>query len=93
MEISLKKREDGANSRRETEAGDKRKAEYTTDKREVGANNERETEVGNRKEPSKEAGTCSKETETAAKDSRGDEYAASKEADLIDMWEEKETER
>ena len=102
MEISLKKREDGANNRRETEAGDKREAEYTTDKkeaeyttdkREVGANNERETEVGNRKEPSKEAGTCSKETETAAKDSRGDEYTASKEADLIDMWEEIETER
>ena len=126
MEISLKKREDGANNRRETEAGDKREAEYTSDrrevrandrreteagdkkeaeytvdrkeaeytidKREVGANNKRETEVGDRKEPSREAGTCSKEIGTAARDSRGVEYTASKEADLIDMWEEIETE-
>ena len=100
MEISLKKREAGANNRRETEAGDRREteagdkkeAEYTIDKREVRANNKRETEVGDRKEPSREARTCSKEIGTAARDSRGAEYTASKEADLIDMWEEIETE-
>ena len=95
------RRETEAGDRRETEAGDKKEAEYTVDrkeaeytidKREVGANNKRETEVGDRKEPSREAGTCSKEIGTAARDSRGVEYTASKEADLIDMWEEIETE-